>query len=81
MQTVDHVENMLNTGTDIELLNAREIMVSEMQNVRKLRGHLQPHEDDQIMFTPPDAALFNAISKMGVFNMINSLHKRRKTLL
>lgn len=68
MQTVDHVENMLNTGTDIELLNAREIMVSEMQNVRKLRGHLQPHEDDQIMFTPPDAALFNAISKMGIIS-------------
>ncbi|XP_046361249.2 E3 ubiquitin-protein ligase TRIM71-like [Haliotis rufescens] len=64
-QTVDEVEVLLNTGTDIDILKTKDRMVSEIQNMRRLRGHMQPHEDDNILFTPPDAALYNAISKMG----------------
>ena len=65
VRTVENVETVLNTGRDIDILKTKEKMVIEMQNVRSLRGHLQPHEDDNILFTPPDTALHNAISKMG----------------
>ncbi|XP_069113293.1 E3 ubiquitin-protein ligase TRIM71-like [Argopecten irradians] len=68
MQTVNEVEKLLNTGTQIDILKTKDQMVAEMQNVRKLRGHLQPHEDDCIMFTPPDLALYNAIGKMGIIS-------------
>lgn len=64
-RTVENVESVLNTGRDIDILKTKESMVKEMQRLRSLRGHLQPHEDDNILFTPPDAALNVAISKLG----------------
>lgn len=64
-QVVDDVEILLNTGTDIDILKTKDKMVAEMQNMRRLRGHLKPHEDDSLLFTPPDTALYNAISKLG----------------
>ncbi|KAK6184738.1 hypothetical protein SNE40_007143 [Patella caerulea] len=64
-QTVDEVEKMLNTGNDLDILRTKDKMVSEIQNMRHLRGHLEPHEDDSLVFTPPDTALYNAIGKLG----------------
>ncbi|KAH3769948.1 E3 ubiquitin-protein ligase TRIM71-like [Dreissena polymorpha] len=64
-RTVENVESVLNTGRDIDILKTNESMVNEMQKLRILRGLLLPHEDDSILFTPPDAALLIAISKMG----------------
>lgn len=64
-RTVESVESVLNTGRDIDILKTKESMVKELQRLRSLRGHLQPHEDDSILFTPPDAALNVAISKLG----------------
>ncbi|KAL4234661.1 E3 ubiquitin-protein ligase trim71 [Mactra antiquata] len=64
-RTVEHVENILSKGRDIDVLKTKENMVEEMQKLRTLRGHLQPHEDDKMLFTPPDAALQVAITKMG----------------
>ncbi|KAL3860553.1 hypothetical protein ACJMK2_010669 [Sinanodonta woodiana] len=65
LQSVNEVETVLNTGNDLDILRVKDHLVCEIQNLRKLRGHLQPHEDDDILFTPPDTALQNAISKMG----------------
>ena len=64
-RTVNDVENVLNTGRDIDILKSNDSMVNEMQKFRSLRGHFQPHEDDAILFTPPDTALHIAISKLG----------------
>ncbi|XP_045192205.1 E3 ubiquitin-protein ligase TRIM71-like [Mercenaria mercenaria] len=64
-RTVENVETVLNTGRDIDVLKTKESMVSEIQKLRSLRGHLQPHEDENILFTPPDAALHVAITKLG----------------
>jgi tripartite motif-containing protein 71 len=64
-RTVENVETVLNTGREIDVLKTKESMVSEIQKLRSLRGHLQPHEDDNILFTPPDAALHVAITKLG----------------
>ena len=64
-RTVENVETVLNTGRDIDVLKTKESMMHEMQRLRSLRGHLQPHEDDSIIFTPPDTALHVAITKLG----------------
>ena len=63
--TVEMVEKTLETGTDVDVLRTKERIFSDMQNMRHLRGYLQPHEDDNILFTPPDTALLTAISQVG----------------
>ena len=63
--TVLDVEKALETGTDVDVLKTKEKIVTDMQSIRHLRGYLQPHEDDNVLFTPPDAALHTAISQMG----------------
>ncbi|XP_074644685.1 E3 ubiquitin-protein ligase TRIM71-like [Tubulanus polymorphus] len=64
-QTVEHCETVIDTGSDVEILKTQDKIVTEMQNIRHLRNYLQPHEDDFILFTPPDAALHVAICQMG----------------
>ena len=63
--TVEQVEKTLETGTDVDVLKSKEKIVTDMTSMRHLKGYLQPHEDDQVMFTPPDSALHTAISQMG----------------
>ena len=64
-QTVELVENTLKEGSDVDVLKTKDTIIENMQNMRYLRGFLQPHEDDNILFTPPDTALHTAISQMG----------------
>ena len=63
--TVEAVQQALESGTDVDVLRTKDKIVSDMQKMRHLRGYLQPHEDDNILFTPPDTALHTAISQMG----------------
>ncbi len=63
--TVEVVEKTLETGTDVDVLKTKDQIVKDMQNMRHLKGYLNPHEDDNIVFTPPDSALHTAISQMG----------------
>ena len=63
--TVMDVESALDTGTDVDVLKTKDKIVTDMQSIRHLRGYLQPHEDDNVLFTPPDTALHTAISQMG----------------
>ncbi|XP_077983416.1 E3 ubiquitin-protein ligase TRIM71-like [Glandiceps talaboti] len=63
---LETVEAVLQTGNDIDILKTKDRMVSQLQDLKALRGHLQPHEDDSILFTPPDAALHTALSSMGI---------------
>ncbi|XP_078609465.1 E3 ubiquitin-protein ligase TRIM71-like isoform X1 [Branchiostoma floridae x Branchiostoma japonicum] len=65
-QSVNFVETALETGSDVDVLKTKDEMVSQMRELRALRGHLQPHEDDSIVFTPPDAALHTAVSNLGI---------------
>ncbi|ELT96190.1 hypothetical protein CAPTEDRAFT_90967 [Capitella teleta] len=63
--TVASVEDALSGGTDVDVLKTKDRIVSDIQNLRHLRGYLQPHEEDGVIFTPPDAALHSAICQMG----------------
>lgn len=62
--TIEAVENTMEKGTDVDVLNAKDRIVRDIQQLYRLR-YLQPHEDDNIMFTPPDTALQTAICQMG----------------
>ncbi|XP_072013659.1 E3 ubiquitin-protein ligase TRIM71-like [Amphiura filiformis] len=64
-ECIGSVEKSLHSGTDLDVLKAKDEIVTQMQSLKILRGHLQPHEDDNIMFTPPDAALHTAIGSLG----------------
>ncbi len=63
--TVDYVQKSLETGTDVDVLKTKEKIVEDMKKIRHLRGYLVPHEDDNVLFTPPDTALHTAISQLG----------------
>ena len=63
--TIEKTTESMETGSEVELLRAKERISSDMLNIRHLRGYLQPHEDDYVVFTPPDTALHTAISQMG----------------
>ncbi|XP_002741201.1 E3 ubiquitin-protein ligase TRIM71-like [Saccoglossus kowalevskii] len=67
-QCIESVEAALQSGTDIDVLKTKDRMVCQLQELKALRGHLQPHEDDTVLFTPPDAALHTAINALGIIS-------------
>lgn len=64
--TIAAVQQVLDEGRNMDVLLARERMLAQIQELKALRGLLQPQEDDRFMFTPPDQALFIAIKSMGL---------------
>lgn len=48
------VSQVLDEGHHLDVLLARERMLTQIHELKALRGLLQPQEDDRIMFTPPD---------------------------
>uniref|UniRef100_A0A8C4JLH6 RING-type E3 ubiquitin transferase n=1 Tax=Dromaius novaehollandiae TaxID=8790 RepID=A0A8C4JLH6_DRONO len=59
------VQQVLEEGRTMDILLARDRMLAQVQELKNVRGLLQPQEDDRIMFTPPDQALYMAIKSMG----------------
>ncbi|XP_046873246.1 E3 ubiquitin-protein ligase TRIM71, partial [Hypomesus transpacificus] len=66
--TIAAVGQVLDEGRQLDVLLARERMLTQIQELKSLRGLLQPQEDDRFMFTPPDQALFIAIQSMGLIS-------------
>ncbi|XP_036393732.1 E3 ubiquitin-protein ligase TRIM71 [Megalops cyprinoides] len=66
--TIAAVQQALEEGRSMEILLARDRMLTQIQELKTLRGVLQPQEDDRIMFTPPDQALLIAIKSMGLIS-------------
>lgn len=52
--TIAAVSQVLDEGRHLDLLLARERMLTQIHELKTLRGLLQPQEDDRFMFTPPD---------------------------
>ncbi|XP_075562410.1 E3 ubiquitin-protein ligase TRIM71 [Pelecanus crispus] len=63
--TISAVQQVLEEGRTMDILLARDRMLAQVQELKNVRGLLQPQEDDRIMFTPPDQALYMAIKSMG----------------
>ncbi|XP_048806590.1 E3 ubiquitin-protein ligase TRIM71 [Lagopus muta] len=63
--TISAVQQVLEEGRTIDILLARDRMLAQVQELKNVRGLLQTQEDDRIMFTPPDQALYMAIKSMG----------------
>ena len=59
-------ERSAELSTDPELLVIKSRLSETLNELRAKRGLLQPHEDDGILFTPPDQALQTAISSLGI---------------
>lgn len=68
--TIAAVSQVLDEGRHLDLLLARERMLTQIHELKTLRGLLQPQEDDRFMFTPPDqvSALVDAhAQRCGIF--------------
>ncbi|XP_037803838.1 E3 ubiquitin-protein ligase TRIM71-like [Penaeus monodon] len=63
--TVDTVGSSVDSINHIELIQMRDKILAEMNELRQVKAHLSPHEDDNIVFTPPDVSLYQAINAMG----------------
>nr|XP_020655168.1 E3 ubiquitin-protein ligase TRIM71 [Pogona vitticeps] len=63
--TISAVQQVLEEGRNMDILLARDRMLAQVQELKNVRGFLQPQEDDRVMFTPPDQALHMAIKSMG----------------
>ncbi|KAG7276086.1 hypothetical protein CRUP_035162 [Coryphaenoides rupestris] len=66
--TIAAVGQVLEEGRHLDVLLARERMLTQIHELKALRGMLQPQEDDQFMFTPPDQALYVAIQSLGLIS-------------
>lgn len=55
----------VDSSSHVELLQRREKVLAEMNELRQIKAHLSPHEDDNIVFTPPDASLYQLLNTMG----------------
>ncbi|XP_069504920.1 E3 ubiquitin-protein ligase TRIM71 [Ambystoma mexicanum] len=64
--TISAVQQVLEEGRSMDILLARDRMLAQVQELKTVRGILQPQEDDRIMFTPPDQALYLAIKSIGL---------------
>ncbi|KAE8596801.1 hypothetical protein XENTR_v10016244 [Xenopus tropicalis] len=64
--TINAVQQVLEEGCTMDILIARDRVLAQVQDVKNARGLLQLQEDDRIMFTPPDQALYLAIKSLGL---------------
>ncbi|KAM5157584.1 E3 ubiquitin-protein ligase TRIM71 [Mantella aurantiaca] len=64
--TINAVQQVLEEGCTMDILIARDRVLAQVQDIKNARGLLKLQEDDRIMFTPPDQALFLAIKSMGL---------------
>lgn len=63
--TISAVQQVLEEGRALDVLLARDRMLAQVQELKSVRSFLQPQEDDRVMFTPPDQALYLAIKSLG----------------
>uniref|UniRef100_A0A8C5EX62 E3 ubiquitin-protein ligase TRIM71 n=1 Tax=Gopherus evgoodei TaxID=1825980 RepID=A0A8C5EX62_9SAUR len=62
--TISAVQEVLEEGRSMDILLARDCMLAHIQELKNVRGLLQLQDDDRIMFTPFDQALYTAIKSM-----------------
>ncbi|XP_013780026.2 E3 ubiquitin-protein ligase TRIM71-like [Limulus polyphemus] len=62
---VEFIQHVLDSGSDIDILKAKDKAYTQLHELRYYQNHLQPQEDDNILFTPPDNALLSAVSALG----------------
>lgn len=74
--TIAAVSQVLDEGRHLDLLLARERMLTQIHELKTLRGLLQPQEDDRFMFTPPDQVSTLADPHRGVTSSLLSEPQR-----
>ncbi|XP_036794150.1 E3 ubiquitin-protein ligase TRIM71 [Oncorhynchus mykiss] len=64
--TISTVTQVLEKGSSLDLLLARESMLLQITELKALRELLLPQDDDRILFTTPDQTLLLAIQSLGL---------------
>lgn len=68
LRVCDSSKDAAEQGSDTELTVSKGQLSETLNELRSKRGLFQPHEDDAILFTPPDLALQTAISSLGIIS-------------
>lgn len=71
--TIAAVSQVLDEGRHLDVLLARERMLTQIHELKALRGLLQPQEDDRFMFTPPDQVGTDTLQVMDPYKGSGSL--------
>ena len=66
MHVCRNAQEALKSEKDEEILAAKNSLTDRLNELRLNRGLVKPHEDDAIVFTPPDLALQTAIRSLGI---------------
>ncbi|KAK1880651.1 E3 ubiquitin-protein ligase TRIM71 [Dissostichus eleginoides] len=70
--TIAAVSQVLDEGRHLDVLLARERMLTQIHELKALRGLLQAQEDDRFMFTPPDQSM--GLISSGAFAPVTKAH-------
>lgn len=65
-QVCEKAQEALKGEKDEEILAAKNSLTERLNKLRLNRGIIKVHEDDAIVFTPPDLALQTAIRSLGI---------------
>lgn len=65
-QACESAQEALKNEKDEEMMAAKSSLTERLNELRLNRGLAKPHEDDVIVFTPPDLALQTAIRSLGI---------------
>ena len=63
--TVTRTQDSLKSGSDVDVLRARDVTATYLQGLHEFRGALTPCVDDVIVYTQPDASLQVHLSQIG----------------
>lgn len=62
---VEHMQQVLDSGTDLDLLKTKDRVVAQMQELKQLKRHLLPHENDTIVFMQQGTAPYSVVGSLG----------------
>lgn len=65
-QACEGAQEALKNEKDEEIVVAKNTLTERLNELRLSRDLMKPHEDDAIVFTPPDLALQTAIRALGI---------------
>ncbi|XP_068224663.1 E3 ubiquitin-protein ligase TRIM71-like isoform X1 [Palaemon carinicauda] len=67
-RTVETIGSVVDSHNPLDLIQIRNQAVADMHELRQVKAHLSPHEDDIITFTMTDVTLLQSIGNMGVIS-------------
>nr|CAB3267242.1 E3 ubiquitin-protein ligase TRIM71 [Phallusia mammillata] len=63
--TIDEVTEVVNSGSDLDIIRGKDKIQATVLSSSPMSSTVLPHEDDLLLFSPPDPGLYMAINTFG----------------